>query len=78
MYHESQKNYELGIDTPKYLIVKGKAVSQYTQRIEVLVIDSCEYVGYLYGYGAVLSHKGNCKFCAERNRKLLDSFFKKK
>jgi len=27
----------------------------------VYVIDSCEYIGYLYGSGAILTHKGNCK-----------------
>ena len=37
------------------------------------VIDSCEYIEYDYGifdqrvYS--LTHKGNCKFCAERSRK---------
>ena len=34
---------------------------------EVLVIDSCEY---LYSYYK-LAHKGNCRFCAERNRKMI-------
>ena len=42
----------------------------------VIVIDSCEYLykkyevrgGYAgYGYG-FMAHKGNCKFCAERNK----------
>lgn len=44
---------------------------------KVIVIDSCEYLikteqsgggyrGYGYGY---LAHKGNCKFCKERNNK---------
>jgi hypothetical protein len=43
----------------------------------VIVVDSCEYLiktishgggyrGYGYGY---MSHKGNCKFCKERNNK---------
>lgn len=37
------------------------------------VIDSCEYIEYDYGifdqrvYS--LTHKGNCKFCTERNKK---------
>ena len=37
------------------------------------VIDSCEYIEYDYGifdqrvYS--LTHKGNCKFCAERSKK---------
>ncbi len=34
------------------------------------IIDSCEYIGSLKGYNSdVLSHKGNCKFCTERNNK---------
>lgn len=34
----------------------------------IITIDSCEYVFVKYGYRAGLSHKGNCKFCAERNK----------
>lgn len=34
---------------------------------EVLVIDSCEYLRSAYQ----LAHKGNCKFCAERNKKMV-------
>lgn len=34
---------------------------------EVLVIDSCEYLFSTYK----LSHKGNCRFCAERNKKMV-------
>jgi len=36
-------------------------------------IDSCEYlVGHVPGggYGWVMTHKGNCKFCAARVRNL--------
>jgi hypothetical protein len=35
----------------------------------VVIIDSCEYVGKHLGFNnAVLAHKGNCKFCAERSK----------
>jgi hypothetical protein len=40
---------------------------------QIVEIDSCEYIigrdngGYNGGY--FLSHKGNCKFCAERSKK---------
>ena len=34
---------------------------------EVLVIDSCEYFRSTY----ILAHKGNCKFCMERNKKMI-------
>jgi hypothetical protein len=33
---------------------------------EILVIDSCEYVWCKNGYAGGLTHKGNCKFCAQR------------
>ena len=34
---------------------------------EVTVIDSCEYFRSSY----YMIHKGNCKFCLERNKKLV-------
>ena len=34
-----------------------------------IIVDSCEYIR---GYNR-LAHKGNCKFCAERRKKELDS-----
>ena len=45
--------------------------------LQVVVIDSCEYlIGYEYtgyhGYG-YLSHKGNCKYCAERRKRELQN-----
>ena len=38
---------------------------QETSKCQVVIIDSCEYLRWDYG----LSHKGNCKYCAERRRK---------
>ena len=36
------------------------------------IIDSCEYFGVLdCGNGNFLTHKGNCRFCAERNRRII-------
>lgn len=33
------------------------------------IIDSCEYLGGVYGgSGDLLTHKGNCKFCIQRNK----------
>ena len=34
--------------------------------IQILTIDSCEYVWCRLGYAGGLTHKGNCKYCAER------------
>ncbi len=38
-------------------------------RVNVVIIDSCEYLFYEDGYRMVLTHKGNCKFCAKRNNR---------
>ena len=39
---------------------------------KVYVIDSCEYVGVCEGGQCdFLAHKGNCRFCTERNRKII-------
>ena len=35
--------------------------------LETIVIDSCEYVGGYYR----LAHKGNCKYCQERIKKMI-------
>ena len=43
---------------------------QATAKCHVVVIDSCEYIKWNYG----LSHKGNCKFCAERRQKEYEAF----
>ena len=37
--------------------------------VQILTIDGCEYVWCKNGYGAGLTHKGNCKFCLARNAK---------
>lgn len=42
----------------------GAATSLYT-----IEIDSCEYIGHLSAYNSdVLTHKGNCKYCIQRNK----------
>jgi hypothetical protein len=41
-----------------------------TKNIKVYVIDECEYIGSVYNaQNDILTHKGNCKFCAQRNLK---------
>lgn len=37
--------------------------------ITVIEFDSCEYVGFFDGSGYNYTHKGNCKYCAERSLK---------
>lgn len=34
---------------------------------KIIVIDSCEYIRGYYQ----LVHKGNCRYCAERNRRMI-------
>ena len=40
-------------------------------KYETEIIDSCEYIVRYNGYqkGYLFSHKGNCKFCAQRSKK---------
>lgn len=35
--------------------------------IKVVVIDSCEYLIWTSDLQSYSSHKGNCKYCAQRN-----------
>ena len=47
--------------------VEGTIITINGRKMEIYIIDSCEYIGYIHGSHAdVLTHKGNCKFCAER------------
>lgn len=39
------------------------------RNIRLYIIDSCEYIGHINNWHDVLTHKGNCKFCKERNNK---------
>lgn len=39
---------------------------------KTIIVDSCEYIMAKAPYrdfGWVMSHKGNCKYCAERSKK---------
>ena len=38
---------------------------------EIIVVDSCEYLILPYYRGGVMGHKGNCRYCAERNRRMI-------
>lgn len=62
VYHEVEKTNDV------YEVRRGL-------KLRVVVIDSCEYIiGSEYapsqGYG-YMSHKGNCKYCAERRKREL-------
>jgi len=46
---------------------KWSKYKTYGQYIEVITIDSCEYL-YSYNFNATwCTHKGNCKFCVARH-----------
>ena len=36
---------------------------------QTVVIDSCEYIYVMNGNASWGSHKGNCRFCAERAKR---------
>ena len=56
--------FETTVRTDKSIAIIGGA------NVYVYTLDSCEYVGWLKGTnGDWATHKGNCKFCAERNKK---------
>lgn len=56
---------------PVQVLQEPESRNTYDPRtVYIYTIDSCEYIGSLYGaYGDVLTHKGNCKFCVQRNKK---------
>lgn len=38
--------------------------------VHVYEIDGCEYIGWaIGGHSGVLTHKGNCRYCAERAKR---------
>lgn len=41
--------------------------NMFTKPYQTIIIDSCEYVS---GYRRI-AHKGNCRFCAERNKRMV-------
>lgn len=44
--------------------------------MKTVVIDSCEYIQFRT-YGAKeIAHKGNCKYCAERQKKITEEAIK--
>lgn len=48
-------------------VVKEKVKQEfYGEKIEIAVIDSCEYLYVSNGNASWGSHKGNCKFCLQR------------
>lgn len=54
-------------DKTKSEVIKQEVKEEfYGQKIEIVVIDSCEYLYVSNGNASWGSHKGNCKFCLKR------------
>lgn len=47
----------------------GFVVRADSNPLTIVEVDSCEYLLGEWGNASVLTHKGNCKFCAERSKK---------
>jgi hypothetical protein len=60
---ETKKTTTIGTETDRSFMINNSHVYIY-------IIDSCEYLGYVNVSNMdILTHKGNCKFCKERNGK---------
>lgn len=46
---------------------KGGSVDGY----DIVIVDSCEYIISTYAHGGIMAHKGNCRFCTERNKRMV-------
>jgi len=55
------------VNTPKKN--SGFVVRAGSNPLTIVEVDSCEYLLGEWGNATVLTHKGNCKFCAERSKK---------
>jgi hypothetical protein len=57
-------------------VISEKPIATITgSDIGVVVVDSCEYLCYVVGSAGkngtrIICHKGNCRFCMERQKKL--------
>jgi hypothetical protein len=51
-----------GVNTPR----KNSGFVISLGELQLVEIDSCEYLFGEWGTASVLTHKGNCKFCEER------------
>jgi hypothetical protein len=41
-------------------------LKEYRDPLELVIIDSCEYIYFSQGHAIVLTHKGNCKNCKNK------------
>ncbi|MBO5631397.1 MAG: hypothetical protein J5965_20205 [Aeriscardovia sp.] len=45
----------------------GSIDAERSLEFSIVRVDSCEYIRYWKG----IAHKGNCRYCAERNRRII-------
>lgn len=65
----STKTVIVGYTMLVAVIFTGCKDEQYVKdEFEIMEIDSCEYVVKYYDMNYFFSHKGNCKYCAERSK----------
>lgn len=55
------------VNTPKKN--SGFVIRVGSDPLTIVEVDSCEYLLGEWGSATVLTHKGNCIFCAERSKK---------
>ena len=61
-------------EEPKQEDVQPIVKTDVVYRYSIMTIDSCEYIGYgAHGF----SHKGNCRYCAERRNQELEELVTK-
>ena len=63
------ENENENISNVKDILIPINSVTR--QGVQILTIDSCEYIWVKEDGGAGLTHKGNCKYCAERAKRSL-------
>ena len=56
---------------------RNTQIDDYKDGFPITIIDSCEYIRYSNGYGPEFTHKGNCKYCAERCKKEQEELIRK-
>lgn len=54
-------------NSPRYSVASSKLSPDIHYGVNTIVHDSCEYVIYSGSQKGGIIHKGNCKFCKQRN-----------
>lgn len=66
-----------------YYPIKVETPYTYLSKTEIVEIDSCEWISGYGGSGCdhdggpILAHRGHCKFCAQRNEKVIQAVVEK-